>query len=237
MTGTGIKDDPYIPETWDEFVTAVGTSDAYVKLPEGGGVYDLNEINPEGNFTLQINCTEIQGNEWEIRNAYNMRVSVYACVILNLHFLNFYWEKSSESEVFVDGIYRYCKFSGIISGHNQSVFISGRDNSYCSINVKFVGESYELNYSDGGFNFCNISLNHADSQIPVLLSVSVHGENSLVNHVSNGHNKIYLDGRLCVLCSDLGNVIADSSGNQIDVTDEQLRDAAYLNSIGFPIVQ
>lgn len=236
MQGTGTKTDPFIPETWDDFVTAVGTTEAYVSLPESYGVYDMNEIAPEGNFTLNINCAEIQGNEWEIRNAYNMKVYGYSCDIFNLHFLNFYWSKSPEGEVFIDGIYRYCKFSGIVSGYNQSVFLSGRDNSYCSVNVKFIGESYMLNYSDGGFNFCNISLNHADSQIPVLLSVSVHGENSLVNHVSNGHNGIFLEGRLCVLLSDLGNVIADSSGNRIDVTDEQLRDASYLRSIGFPIV-
>lgn len=237
MLGTGTQEFPYTPENWDEFVTAVGTEGAYVSLPAGGGTYDMNEIAPEGNFTLNINCVEIQGNEWEIRNAYNMKVYGSSCNILNLHFLNFYWEKLSESEVFVDGIYSYCKFSGIISGYRQSVFMSYRDHSYCSINVKFVGESYKLNYSDGGFNFCNISLNHVDSQIPVLLSVSVYGENSLVNHVSNGHNNVWLNGRLCVLCSDLGNVIADSSGNRIDVTDDQLRDAAYLNSIGFPIVQ
>lgn len=237
MLGTGTQEFPYIPENWDEFVTAVGTAEAYVSLPAEGGKYDMNEIAPEGNFTLNINCAEIQGNEWEIRNAYNMKVYGNSCDIFNLHFLNFYWEKSSENEMIIDGYFYYCKFSGIVSGYRQSVFNSGREKRYCSVNVKFIGESYNLNYSEGDFNFCNISLNHADSQIPVMLSVSVHGENSLVNHVSNGHNNIYLDGRLCVLLSDLGNVIADSSGNRIDVTDEQLRDAAYLNSIGFPIVQ
>ncbi len=237
MQGTGTKKDPYIPENWDDFVTAVGTTEAYVSLPESGGVYDMNEIAPEGNFTLNINCAEIQGNEWEIRNAYNMKVYGSSCNIYSLHFLNIYWEKLSESEVFVDGIYSYCKFSGIISGYRQSVFMSNRDHSYCSINVKYIGESYKLNYSNGGFNFCNISLNHADSQIPVLLSVAVYGDNLLVNHVSNGHNNVLLNGRICVLRSDLGNVIADSNGNRINVTEEQLRDAAYLNSIGFPIVQ
>lgn len=34
MTGTGTQTDPYIPTTWSEFVTAVGTSGAYVECPK-----------------------------------------------------------------------------------------------------------------------------------------------------------------------------------------------------------
>lgn len=33
MTGIGTQNDPFIPNTWDEFVTAIGTSGAYVELP------------------------------------------------------------------------------------------------------------------------------------------------------------------------------------------------------------
>jgi hypothetical protein len=33
MTGTGTQNDPFIPNTWDDFVTAIGTSEAYVELP------------------------------------------------------------------------------------------------------------------------------------------------------------------------------------------------------------
>lgn len=33
MTGTGTQNDPFIPNTWDDFVTAIGTSGAYVELP------------------------------------------------------------------------------------------------------------------------------------------------------------------------------------------------------------
>ena len=33
MTGTGTQNDPFIPNTWSDFVTAIGTSGAYVELP------------------------------------------------------------------------------------------------------------------------------------------------------------------------------------------------------------
>lgn len=33
MTGTGIQNDPFVPQDWDDFVTAIGTSGAYVELP------------------------------------------------------------------------------------------------------------------------------------------------------------------------------------------------------------
>lgn len=33
MQGDGTQASPYIPETWDDFVTAIGTSGAYVELP------------------------------------------------------------------------------------------------------------------------------------------------------------------------------------------------------------
>lgn len=33
MTGTGTQNDPFVPQDWDDFVTAIGTSGAYVELP------------------------------------------------------------------------------------------------------------------------------------------------------------------------------------------------------------
>lgn len=33
MTGTGTQNDPFVPQNWDDFVTAIGTSGAYVELP------------------------------------------------------------------------------------------------------------------------------------------------------------------------------------------------------------
>ncbi len=47
MQGNGTQESPFIPENWEEFVTAVGASGAYVSMPDGGGYFDMNEIAPE----------------------------------------------------------------------------------------------------------------------------------------------------------------------------------------------
>ena len=238
MQGTGTKADPYIPETWDDFVAAVGTVDAYVSLPVEGGTYDMNEIAPEGNFTLNINCTEIQGNEWSISKAYNVKVYANSCNVYNLHFPDFLWEKSSENEMIIDGYFYYCQFTGIISGYRQSIFMSNREKRYCSVNVKFIGESWKVNYSGGKMYFCNIRIDQSDAQPVSGISIAINAENSYIDHVSSAtNNAVSLSGKLNVLHSDLGNYVSDSSGNKHAVTEEQLRDAAYLSSLGFPIVQ
>lgn len=238
MLGAGTQEFPYIPENWEDFVTAVGTADAYVSLPVEGGMYDMNEIAPEGNFTLNINCTEIQGNEWSISKAYNMQVYASSCNVYNLHFLDFLWEHSSEREMIIDGYFYYCQFTGIISGYRQSIFMSNREKRYCSVNVKFIGESWRVNYAGGKMYFCNIRLDQSDAQLMSGLSIALNAENSYIDHISSSNNNaIALSGELNVLHSDLGSCITDSNGNLHSVTDEQLRDAAYLSSLGFPIVQ
>lgn len=60
MTGTGTQADPYIVDTWEDFVTAVGTSGAYVEVAPDT-FWDMNDISPEG-VTIDWNCTSLQGN-------------------------------------------------------------------------------------------------------------------------------------------------------------------------------
>ena len=69
MTGTGTQADPYIPASWSEFVTAIGTSNAYVALAEGT-VWDMNEIAPTGVGLITVNAVSIAGNGAEIKNLF-----------------------------------------------------------------------------------------------------------------------------------------------------------------------
>ena len=69
MTGSGTQADPYIPTTWAEFVTAIGTSGAYVSLAEGT-VWDMNEIAPSGAGTVTVSATQVTGNGATIKNLY-----------------------------------------------------------------------------------------------------------------------------------------------------------------------
>ena len=70
MTGTGTQNDPYIPASWSEFVTAIGTASAYVSVPEGT-VWDMNEIQPTGiTSAITVAAYRVEGNGAEIRNLF-----------------------------------------------------------------------------------------------------------------------------------------------------------------------
>ena len=70
MTGTGTQSDPYVPSTWAEFVTAIGTQGAYVSLTEGT-IWDMNDIAPEGiSSEITVAAYRVDGNGAEIRNLF-----------------------------------------------------------------------------------------------------------------------------------------------------------------------
>lgn len=70
MKGTGTKEDMFIPESWDDFVTALGTTDAYVSVPEGT-VYDAGAIKPEGfaDSPIMLTCRYLDMHGSSIINA------------------------------------------------------------------------------------------------------------------------------------------------------------------------
>lgn len=70
MTGSGTQADPYIVENWADFVTAAGTSGAYVEFA-ADTVIDMDNVAPEGIGTqIVFRCTEIDGNGGEIRGLF-----------------------------------------------------------------------------------------------------------------------------------------------------------------------
>lgn len=61
ITGTGTQADPYIVDTWSDFVTAVGTQGAYVEVvPET--VWEMNKIAPNGVGNINDKCQEVNGH-------------------------------------------------------------------------------------------------------------------------------------------------------------------------------
>lgn len=132
MTGTGTQADPFIVDNWEDFVTAVGTVDAYIQFPEGGGVIDLNDIAPQGIPEISASCKSITGNDWIIQNLYCRGHRGFSTVrgkyvsIDKLHFLNFFFDDGGEriqfgtlfssSEEERQGYYfNECKFSGLMN--------------------------------------------------------------------------------------------------------------------------
>lgn len=166
MTGTGTQTDPYIADTWSNFVSAVNNTSAYVKIPENT-VWDMNEILPDGltNY-VKVRCNEIEGNFAEIRN---LRVSAskifcfYASTNVNrLNLLNItdttynssrYW---FDSEVSGSGEYvnfRNCVITGLITSgffsygsSYRKIRFTNDETKGCTINLLFEGNA-KLNAS------------------------------------------------------------------------------------------
>lgn len=67
MTGTGTQADPYIPTTLTEFVTAIGTADAYVALTQDINAADDPEYAGELHASMYMNCAELDGQGHTIR--------------------------------------------------------------------------------------------------------------------------------------------------------------------------
>lgn len=153
MTGTGTKTDPYVVSTWAELSAKMQESGVYIKLPEQGGVIDLNDEFPDGISEIDVKCREVQGNNWQIRNLYikdkialaakNWAGGDWVSEINDLHFLNIVCQNGT----LVCGGYaslmkfNRCQFSGIFSSNNQETVMNGYSFGFitlnrCSLNFK-----------------------------------------------------------------------------------------------------
>lgn len=177
MTGTGTQADPFVVDNWDDFVTAIGTYEAYVAFPEGGGVINMNSIAPTGIPEIPVQCKSINGNDWIIQNLYCKGhagfITQYGKYVSidHLYFLNFYFDdegkKVKKGTVFGNSgddrqgyYFNECQFSGIMNCtyYNPDVYERNtlfiQDNYWlkcrlirCSINVKLDGYAVLLNGS------------------------------------------------------------------------------------------
>ncbi|MCM1009155.1 MAG: hypothetical protein NC485_14800 [Ruminococcus flavefaciens] len=258
MQGNGTQNDPYIPESWDEFVQAVGTYDAYVTMPESGGIFDMKKIAPKGGITVDIKCKLIEGNNWEIRNAYNCLFSVddiaaqNGVSIVGLHFLNFYIDK-------YESIYGYsliwansllllgCKFSGTVAsdvGYPVLLYLRSGTVATCSFNVKLSGKAI---FSDNStyviyFNYTNVIIDNSDYVGSISCPLYVTSADSFFEHIANANGiKIYLspdkNSKSSIVHSNAGSSVATLTETYVKVTEDQLKDVEYLRSIRFPIVR
>lgn len=76
MTGTGTQADPYIVDTWPDFVTAVGTIGAYVEVAPDT-VWDMNTISPNGVGNIDVQCKEVNGHGVIVRAANVTRTNFF----------------------------------------------------------------------------------------------------------------------------------------------------------------
>ena len=171
MTGTGTQADPYVPSIWSEFVTAIGTQNAYVALA-AGTVWDMNEIAPTGVGLITVNAVSIAGNCAEIKNLFFNNGGFklqYNVTISNLKFINML----AESCNYIFGIdvyeYRYPYLSKVsISGKlvdstllkSGVAYDQGRQKmtlSQCAINLEFSGTSAFAKVGTGSYEHIALS--------------------------------------------------------------------------------
>lgn len=261
MTGTGTQNDPYIVDIWEDFVTAAGTSGAYVKVADDT-VWDMNSIAPEGITSLSFYCTELDGNNAVIQNLYFNEASEYGVFYVynsvhDISFLDFLSKQDSShySHALINlssgsNIQRVT-FSGIVSGtYNHYIFDGVRYERFknCSLNLKMQLGSGKVYISDdnrsalGYFENNHIVIDATNAQL-YNSDFGIHNDNSLVEIVrAEGYSEILprSNARSTIVRYDKGterekNYVFDAAGAWHEVTSAQLQDAAYLASIGFPI--
>lgn len=288
MTGTGTQADPYIVDTWADFVTAVGESDAYVECAEGT-VWDMNDIAPDGiSSRINIYAKSINGNGVIIKKLYfTSNASFFFANSTSVTGVDFL-DSLVESGTFIyrsgAATFQECRFSGIIQ---DSTFFYNTANSSAyikrsSINLQFQGNSllccgYYVGNGTGGLPIicenCNVRLSGSSTNSSTITSYDsnykynlITFENCLISGV-NPFKYLYVSWAWSsgtysskysvfdIVCSSgqfitnapryssIVNCIINSdklNGATVDtaikkVTDDQLHDASYLQSIGFPI--
>lgn len=257
-TGTGTQADPYIVDTWSNFVTAVGTSGAYVEvMPET--VWDFNSIAPEGVSQTTVRCAHINGNGAIINNARITNESLLyvssglnSTTIENLNILNVladYYVLYNSGAPATLNLNRVV-FSGILN-NTALIYQSGNTINVRECGFALRGSASSIYTIRQGYiyhNDCNLNIDLENI-----------GEDNLGRQTSMAFENSYLSGKcsgINLWTSATNNVInvetavvsatqsnmnianSDKCGaltNVIAVTDEQMKDAAYLSSIGFPI--
>ena len=261
MTGTGTQADPYIVDTWPDFVTAVGTTGAYVEAAPGL-TWDMNDIAPEGVNGVEFYCIYFDGKGITIKNLRLLnRISHYrSCTVKNLKLLDALVENSSllstndgSATVSYDDCIISAQSSARIAVINPMEYANKLYFRRCGIAVRaekafFCGNNYggtQPWFVDSYINYIGYSLTNQDmSYAGIRLQNSfvagsfgkycdVHeSSNSIIN--AQGEQVLNVNGtvRNVFVNSDMAESIASSLTS---VTDAQMRDAAYLASLGFPI--
>jgi hypothetical protein len=70
MTGTGTQNDPYIISDWTDFITAVGTSGAYVEFPKNLTRTDDTDVDPNKLYTDEYGVVQTNVQPADLSNLY-----------------------------------------------------------------------------------------------------------------------------------------------------------------------
>lgn len=257
MTGTGTQADPYIVDTWPDFVTAVGTSGAYVEIAEGV-VFDMNAIAPEGAPAVTIAAAHIDGKGTAIEAArvntdfFNLAES--AKTIENLRITSFIAtapviSKTTNDTCTLKNVILAGIQNGGVTLHCTRGYLSFTSNEIaaCGFTVKvdeggFMYDPASMTFIDCDFIMDGGNIGDGYAIFPTCINCGIFGKVGIV-YLSDASQFVTVNavadlvsintaGRKILANSDL---CASITGNATPVTDAQMHDAAYLASLGFPI--
>jgi len=222
ISGTGTQADPYIVDTWADFVTAVETADAYVKVDTSTvATWDFAKM-VEGGLTTGINwnAVEVDGNGLTIKGMFGTAQqwfsklsSSYTAVVKNLNLLDCVQTVATQRVLYGRMIeYRNCKFSGVVEGRSfcedysgGSVLfttgsINGNDPKGCAFALKFSGEArftYSLNVT---VNHCNMNFDgtstYTGTQTLKMYESKISGKVPWTNFTNAGGGQNVIDAEI-----------------------------------------
>lgn len=262
MLGTGTENDPYIPESWDNFVQAVGENYSYVSVPENT-VYDMSQIYNGPMPKILFNCSQLLGHNMKIKNAINpifetrSRPSDKAMLISNIIFdkmdhrsgtpLFTYYSNYSFSLVITDSI-----FNGASVDNKLYSLVHQNMNATlqrCSGNIELfspgasatVNSCFTLAKVVTGCNFTIRVPEDRDWKTDVwsLATAQIYNTVVLYKGPERSYNSSYASvtsGSDYIISypGEAAFVKIGSSG-KISATNAQIRDATWLNQNGFPL--
>ena len=244
---------------WAEFVEAVAVAGDTVVLPNGDR-WDMNVIAPEGvSGDITVACEKIVGNGTMIMNGHFYgSFQVSGTEIDDLHVISFLADRLIQNSS--TPTYNRCMFSGLISGGGRVIATGDATWNRCAVNVESQSTNASTSGSDvftGTIQYCRIIYHAANIGIirfagfsnsefvfycpqctkiyvEQLVNCTIRGNLPLCTYVGYYSYK-YGSSTNIVNTSDLAEGAQLRFTALVGVTDEQMKDASYLDSLGFPI--
>lgn len=243
ISGTGTQADPYIVDTWADFVTAVETANAYVKVDTSTvATWDFAKM-VEGGLTTGINwnAVEVDGNGLTIKGMFGTAQrwfsklsSSYTAVVKNLNLLDCAQTAATLSVLYGRAIeYRNCKFSGVVEGRcfseeysSGSVTfttgsIDGGEPKGCAFALKFSGEARFTYSSYTTVNHCNMNFDgtsaYTGAQTLKMYESKISGKMPWGKFTNSGGGQNVIDAEI-----DTINTWTNSSGGVTLINTDKL---------------
>lgn len=261
MTGDGTQLSPFVPEDWDELVTAAAMTGVYVQLP-AFAEWNMDDYYSEGiTAPLVVNCVEIDGNYAKIKNLNVdnnvLRADAIQCngnLIKNLNLVDIIHSGNSYNyAVIAQGNFYNTRFSGVQEGTSKKFAGSSSVSKFdrCSLNLEGgdIGSVYYMIWKNSEISIVTNTSCNTGILYRCKVTGRVNGGNSLFTIASRVEG--YTTENTVVDVYGTGRVVGSSSGsvinslinkekwtgridpNYTEVTSAQMIDAEYLRSIGF----